>query len=77
MLKKRLCSSACTQSGGGGSFLTQQEKAEIDLYIKKYFSASKDRTIRILSRMILGNRETVLHVLGKIQRMLVNYQQRR
>lgn len=57
--------------------MTQQEKAEIDLYIKKYFSASKDRTIRILSRMILGNRETVLHVLGKIQRMLVNYQQRR
>lgn len=61
----------------GAGFLTQQEKAEIDLYIKKYFSTSKDRTIRILSRMILGNQETILHVLGKIQRMLINYQQRR
>ena len=65
----------CLDAGIG--ILTDQEKMEIDLYIQAHTGISESKAIQWINQLILGHHERILVVLGSIQRMLVNYQQRR
>lgn len=59
----------------GADFLTDQEKSEIDSYIRKHYGISTPEMIPGIHRIILGNHKMLLKIIGKIQRVLVTYQQ--
>lgn len=59
----------------GADFLTDQEKSEIDSYIRKHYRISTPEMIPGIHRIILGNHKMLLKIIGKIQRVLVTYQQ--